>query len=75
MGAVLPLPLPAAFLQPELRALPGPGLGIAGGLVPAARWGEGEDVARIVAGLASGAFGFSTGSVINCDGGLSIQRL
>ena len=48
---------------------------IAGGLVPAARWGEGEDVARIVAGLASGAFGFSTGSVINCDGGLSIQRL
>ena len=48
---------------------------IAGGLVPAARWGEGEDVARIVAGLASGSFGFSTGSVINCDGGLSIQRL
>lgn len=48
---------------------------IEGGLVPAARWGEGEDVARIVVGLAAGAFGFSTGSIINCDGGLSIPRL
>ena len=48
---------------------------IAGGLVPAARWGEGEDVGRVVAGLASGAFGFATGSVLACDGGLSIPRL
>ncbi|MDQ0474799.1 3-ketoacyl-ACP reductase [Labrys wisconsinensis] len=48
---------------------------LAGGLVPAMRWGEGDDVGRAVAGLASGAFGFATGSVIACDGGLSIARL
>lgn len=48
---------------------------IAGGLVPAGRWGEGADVATIVAGLASGRFGFATGAVIPCDGGLSIARL
>jgi NAD(P)-dependent dehydrogenase (short-subunit alcohol dehydrogenase family) len=48
---------------------------IAEGLVPAMRWGEGEDIGRVVAGLATGAFGFATGSVIACDGGLSIARL
>jgi 3-oxoacyl-[acyl-carrier protein] reductase len=48
---------------------------IAGGLVPAERWGEAQDVGRAVAGLASGAFAFSTGSIIGCDGGLSIARL
>jgi NAD(P)-dependent dehydrogenase (short-subunit alcohol dehydrogenase family) len=48
---------------------------ITGGLVPAGRWGEGEDVARIVALLASGSFGFATGSVIACDGGMSLARL
>lgn len=47
---------------------------IAEGLVPAGRWGEGEDVARIVAGLASGAFAFATGSVIDAGGGLHILR-
>jgi 3-oxoacyl-[acyl-carrier protein] reductase len=45
------------------------------GLVPARRWGEGGDVGAIVAGLASGAFEFATGSVIPADGGLSIGRL
>jgi NAD(P)-dependent dehydrogenase (short-subunit alcohol dehydrogenase family) len=48
---------------------------IAAGLVPAGRWGEAGDVATIVAGLASGRFGFATGAVIPCDGGLSIARL
>lgn len=48
---------------------------IAGGLVPQKRWGEAADVAAICAALASGAFGFATGSVINADGGLSISRL
>ena len=48
---------------------------IAGGLVPARRWGEAEDVGRMVAALASGAFGFATGSIIACDGGLSVARL
>lgn len=45
------------------------------GLVPARRWGEPRDVAEVVATLASGAFGFATGSVIDVDGGLSIPRL
>jgi 3-oxoacyl-[acyl-carrier protein] reductase len=48
---------------------------ISDGLVPARRWGEGEDVANVVASLASGAFAFATGSVIDADGGLSIARL
>jgi 3-oxoacyl-[acyl-carrier protein] reductase len=48
---------------------------IAGGLVPDRRWGEPEDVAEAVAALASGAFGFSRGQVIDVDGGLSLRRL
>lgn len=48
---------------------------IDGGLVPAGRWGEPQDVAAAVAALASGAFAFSTGSVLNVDGALSISRL
>ena len=48
---------------------------IAEGLVPARRWGEPGDVAGIVAALASGAFAFATGSVIEVDGGLAIPRL
>lgn len=48
---------------------------IAAGLIPAGRWGEGEDVARCVIGLRSGNFGYATGTVINADGGLLIPRL
>lgn len=48
---------------------------IADGLVPMRRWGEPDDIGRIVAGLAGGQFGFATGSVIQADGGLSISRL
>ncbi len=48
---------------------------IAGGLVPAGRWGEGADIARASVALASGAFGFATGAVVNLDGGLAIPRL
>ncbi len=48
---------------------------IDGGLVPMKRWGEPGDIGSIVAALASGSFGFATGSVINADGGLSIGRL
>jgi 3-oxoacyl-[acyl-carrier protein] reductase len=48
---------------------------ISEGRVPAHRWGEADDVARVVASLASGAFAFSTGSVIEVGGGLGIQRL
>ena len=48
---------------------------IDGGLVPARRWGEANDVAAAVAGLASGQFAFATGSVVNVDGALSVPRL
>ncbi|MER9210736.1 3-ketoacyl-ACP reductase [Mesorhizobium sp. M0663] len=48
---------------------------IDGGLVPAMRWGESEDIGAAVAALAGGKFGFSTGSVINVDGALSVPRL
>ena len=48
---------------------------IAKGLVPAGRWGQPQDVARAVAALAGGDFGFATGSVLNVDGALAIPRL
>ncbi|RWK63798.1 3-ketoacyl-ACP reductase [Mesorhizobium sp.] len=48
---------------------------IDGGLVPAKRWGEAADVAAAVAALAGGKLGFSTGSIINVDGALSVPRL
>ncbi|NUS21805.1 MAG: 3-ketoacyl-ACP reductase [Mesorhizobium sp.] len=48
---------------------------IDGGLVPAKRWGEAADIGGVVAALASGKFGFSTGSVIEVDGALSVPRL
>lgn len=48
---------------------------IADGLIPAGRWGEGEDVAAVVAALTSGQFAYATGTVINVDGGLLIPRL
>jgi NAD(P)-dependent dehydrogenase (short-subunit alcohol dehydrogenase family) len=48
---------------------------IAAGLVPMGRWGQPEDVARAVGALATGAFGFATGSVINVDGALSVPSL
>jgi 3-oxoacyl-[acyl-carrier protein] reductase len=48
---------------------------IDGGLVPMRRWGEAADVGAICASLATGAFAFATGSVINADGGLSLGSL
>jgi len=48
---------------------------IAGGLVPAGRWGEPQDIGRIAAQLAGGAFAFATGSVIHADGALSVPKL
>ena len=48
---------------------------IADGLVPAGRWGEPADVGEAVASLASGKFGYATGSVICVDGGLMLPRL
>jgi NAD(P)-dependent dehydrogenase (short-subunit alcohol dehydrogenase family) len=48
---------------------------IAGGLVPARRWGTAADVAQTIVPLARGDFAFATGAVIPVDGGLSIHRL
>lgn len=48
---------------------------IGGGLVPAGRWGQPEDIGRIVVPMAEGALGFATGAVVPVDGGLSIPRL
>lgn len=48
---------------------------IADGLTVQPRWGEPSDVGRVVAALASGAFGYSTGQIINVDGGMTIPRL
>ena len=45
------------------------------GLVPQRRWGTGEDLGRAVASLVGGDFSFSTGSIIDVDGGLHIRRL
>ncbi len=48
---------------------------IAEGLTPIARWGTPEDVGRAVAMLAGDALPFSTGEVINVDGGYHVRRL
>lgn len=48
---------------------------IAQGLVPQKRWGFPEDVGKAVAALATGAFGYSTGIVIELSGGMNIRHL
>ena len=45
------------------------------GLTPIKRWGKSEDVARVVVAIAKDAFPFSTGEVINVDGGFHLRRL
>ena len=48
---------------------------IAEGLVPERRWGQPDDVGRVVAALVRGDLPYSTGTVIHVDGGLSVPRL
>jgi len=48
---------------------------IAGGVLVQSRWGLPSDVGRAVAMLARGDLGYSTGQVLNVDGGMAIQRL
>jgi len=48
---------------------------IEGGITPIRRWGYPEDVADAVSVIASGKLAFSTGEVINVDGGFHIRRL
>jgi len=45
------------------------------GLTPIKRWGLPSDVGRAVAAIATGALEFSTGEVINVDGGFHLRRL
>jgi NAD(P)-dependent dehydrogenase (short-subunit alcohol dehydrogenase family) len=48
---------------------------IADGLVPQRRWGDPDDVGRVVAALVRGDAPYSTGAVILVDGGLTLPRL
>jgi NAD(P)-dependent dehydrogenase (short-subunit alcohol dehydrogenase family) len=45
------------------------------GLTPIRRWGRPEDVGRAVAAIADGALPFSTGQVIDVDGGFHLRTL
>jgi 3-oxoacyl-[acyl-carrier protein] reductase len=45
------------------------------GLTPIRRWGQPEDVARAVIAIAEGFLPYSTGEVINVDGGFHLHRL
>jgi NAD(P)-dependent dehydrogenase (short-subunit alcohol dehydrogenase family) len=45
------------------------------GLTPIKRWGTPEDVGLAVVAIATGKLPFSTGEVINVDGGFHITRL
>jgi 3-oxoacyl-[acyl-carrier protein] reductase len=48
---------------------------IAGGLLPQARMGEGSDVAKAIRAVADGLLDYSTGQVINVDGGFALRTL
>ncbi|MEO6453532.1 MAG: 3-ketoacyl-ACP reductase, partial [Ginsengibacter sp.] len=45
------------------------------GLMVQKRWGEPDDVGKVVGALAMGSFPYSTGQVFMVDGGLTIPRL
>ncbi len=48
---------------------------IADGLTPLPRWGTPEDIGRAVVAIAQDLLPFSTGEVINVDGGFHLRRL
>lgn len=48
---------------------------ISEGLTPVRRWGKPEDVGKAVAAIVQGYLPFSTGEVINVDGGFHLRRL
>jgi len=48
---------------------------IANGLTPIRRWGTPEDVGRAVVAIARESFPFSTGEIINVDGGFHLRIL
>ncbi|NOY59967.1 MAG: SDR family oxidoreductase, partial [Calditrichaeota bacterium] len=45
------------------------------GLLPIKRWGKPDDIARAVLAMALGYLAYSTGEVINVDGGFHLPRL
>jgi 3-oxoacyl-[acyl-carrier protein] reductase len=45
------------------------------GLMPIARWGKPEDVGKAVVAIAQDLLPYSTGEVINVDGGFHVRRL
>lgn len=48
---------------------------IADGLLPQRRMGEGSDIARVARSIAEGSLDYSTGQVINVDGGFHLRTL
>lgn len=48
---------------------------IAGGLLPQRRMGESTDIARAVRAIADGLLDYSTGQVLNVDGGFHLRSL
>jgi 3-oxoacyl-[acyl-carrier protein] reductase len=48
---------------------------IAEGLTPTRRWGLPEDIAKALGAIAEGRLDFSTGQVLNVDGGFHLRRL
>jgi 3-oxoacyl-[acyl-carrier protein] reductase len=48
---------------------------IAGGLLPQRRMGESSDIARTVRAIADGLLDYSTGQVLNVDGGFHLRSL
>jgi NAD(P)-dependent dehydrogenase (short-subunit alcohol dehydrogenase family) len=45
------------------------------GITPIRRWGTPDDVARAVVAIAEDWLPFSTGEIINVDGGFHLRRL
>jgi 3-oxoacyl-[acyl-carrier protein] reductase len=45
------------------------------GILPLRRWGQPEDIGKAVAAIAQGLLPYSTGEVINVDGGFHMRRL
>ncbi len=48
---------------------------ISEGITPLKRWGEPEDIGRAVLAIAEGYFPFSTGQIVDIDGGFHMHRL
>ena len=48
---------------------------LADGITPIRRWGQPDDIAQAVVAIAKGYFAYSTGEVINVDGGFHLRTL